>query len=650
MTSTAAALGQATAVIPGEWTQLGHDPQRTGYVPTDVPGPWQLKWIWNGPAGGGDAGPASDHLKLPKTVQPVAGGGRLYVGHSDGVVRAISDATGQQVWASPSLGGTISNTAAFDAETNSVYVGTSDGRFWRLNADDGQVIRSNRPGGQVLMAPLVVGNAVYIGSTDGTFYAFDKSSLSQIWSYDAGAALIASPAYSANHGGLVILLAEDKSVHAVRAGDGTRLWRVTVNADVDPKRSTVFADTYPVVSEANDVVIVRSYLVWNKLWEPTGGAPSTVAEIKTYLTQNPTLQSFFVLELSNGAQRFVAPVMLGAIGNGGDLQSVPPQAVVKRLADGTEVAYVLWRSRQACGPSSCDGREDTTLGEMDLTTGNIRFVQDYKNQGTMRMPTDEQSPLSMAGDTLFHAHWMLLQSVRITDRSASLGGSRADPIRTREMTPTLNTVASGSCSNRNSSNHYCPQNMSPPCDTYGVDPGFYVYYSSTCAYNHYWTVPVRNAVISNGTIYWKSIDGAITALRAQSIPDLGASTLSAAPLTLRQGMSTTVTFTLRNAGGPLTGGVVLTFTLPSELGYVPGSAYATLTGAFTSTGNLVTWTSSPGAASEVNIRLGANVETGDPDGVDVNAKLDAGSVGVLTRSVTLVLNGESVYLPLILRQ
>ena len=142
---------------------------------------------------------------------------------------------------------------------------------------------------------------------------------------------------------------------------------------------------------------------------------------------------------SYGTQRFVAPVMLGAIGNGGDLQSVPPQAVVKRLASGTEVAYVLWRSRQACRPSSCDGREDTTLGEMDLTTGDIRFVQDYKNQGTMRMPTDEQSPLSMAGDTLFHAHWMLLQSVRITDRSASLGGSYADPIRTREMTPTLNT-------------------------------------------------------------------------------------------------------------------------------------------------------------------------------------------------------------------
>ena len=59
---------------------------------------------------------------------------------------------------------------------------------------------------------------------------------------------------------------------------------------------------------------------------------------------------------------------------------------------------------------------------------------------------------------------------------------------------------------------------------------------------------------------------------------------------------------------------------------------------------MVTWTGSPGAASEVNIRLGANVETGDPGGVDVNAQLDAGlAVALCTRSVTLVLNGQSVY-------
>jgi hypothetical protein len=147
---------------------------------------------------------------------------------------------------------------------------------------------------------------------------------------------------------------------------------------------------------------------------------------------------------------------------------------------------------------------------MDLTNGNIRFVQAYKNQGDMRLPTDEQSPLSMAGNTLLYAHWMLLGTLQITDRSASLGGSITNPIKTKELTPVLNTLAAGTCSSR--SWHSCPTNMNPPCDSYGVDPGFYVYYSSTCAYNSYFSTPVRNAIISDNTIYWKSVDGAITAL------------------------------------------------------------------------------------------------------------------------------------------
>ncbi len=492
-----------------EWNQLSGNAQHTGYVNASIPTPWKVKWIWNGPPGGGDSGPASDHLALPIDVQPVAGNGMLFIGHKDGYLRAISQATGTLVW-SANLGNPINNTAAYDPASNSVYAGTTDGRFWRVDATNGQIVRSNRPGGQVLMAPLIVGSKVYIGSTDGTFYAFDKVTLSQIWSYNAGAALIATPAYTPNHNGLIILLAEDKSVHALHDSNGTRAWRVVINADVDPKRNTVFANTYPVISNVNDVVIVRSYLVWDKIWKPDGGAPSSVNEIRTFLTQNPTYQSFFVLNLSNGSQKYVAPVMLGSLGNGGDLSSPPPQAVVKRLPDGSEVAYLLWRTRQACIIQNCDGREDTTLGEMDLTNGNIRFVQSYKNQGDMRMPTDEQSPLSIVGNTLLYSHWMLMGALQIVDRSASLGSSYSNPIKTSELTPILNTLAAGTCPNR--SGHYCPSNMNPPCDTYGVDPGFYIYYSSVCAYNTYFSSPVRNVVISDNTIYWKSVDGAVIAL------------------------------------------------------------------------------------------------------------------------------------------
>lgn len=494
-----------------DWTQLAHSPQRASYFPTEVSWPWQVKWIWNGPTSESGEEPATGHLALPKGVQPITGGGRLYVGHSDGVVRAISAENGQEAWASQSLGGAIVNAGAFDRDTHSVYFGAQNGKFHMLDAATGASNRVVDLRGSIDMAPLLAGETIYIGARSGILYALDKRTLEQRWSYEAGAALIASPAYSNSHGGLIILLAEDKSVQAVSAQTGGLRWRVTVNADPDTRRGdTVFADTFPVVSEANGVVVVRSYLDWEKVWQPDGGAPVEVADSRAFLTQNPEFQSFFVLDLDDGAARYVAPVLIGGIGNGGDLESVPPQVVVKPLEDGSEVAYLLWRNRQSCPPAYCDGRSDNTLGEMDLSTGDIRFVQDYKDEGNMRMPTDEQGALSMAGDMLFHAHWQLLGALMVVDRSAGLGDRYSNPILTRELTPVLNTLTAGECAGR--ANHYCPQRMTSPGESYSVDPGFYIYSSDSRIYDRFWSTPVRGAVISNGAIYWKSVDGAIVAL------------------------------------------------------------------------------------------------------------------------------------------
>lgn len=493
----------------GGWTQLAGNPQRTGYSPEAPVEPWRVRWIWNGP--GADGRPAPDHLPLPKGVQPVAGDSQLYLGHSDGIVRALSAETGAVLWESPSLENAVVNTAAYDPITASVYVGTTDGRFWRLDAASGAVLRSNRPGGSLVMAPLVVGGTVFIGSTSGVFYAFDAATLEQRWLYSAEAPLVASAAFAANEGGLIVLLAEDGTVHAVCGADGARLWRTTVGGDADPLRGGArFPDTYPVVAEASGVVLVRTYQAWDKMWQPEGGAPADPEESRQFLEANPEYQSFFVLNLRDGSPRFTAPVLAGAIGNGGDFESTPPQAVVRAYPDGSEAAYLLWRNRQACRPGYCDGREDTTLGELDLASGLIRFVQDHKNAGSLRLPTDEQSPLAMAGDALFHAHWMLLGGVRLEDRSPALGGSYADPIRTRELPPVLNTLRPDLCAD--ASGQACAVGMQTPCDGFAVNPGFFVYHSEQCVYDQFWSTPVRGAVVEGGVVYWRTVDGAVVAL------------------------------------------------------------------------------------------------------------------------------------------
>ena len=58
--------------------------------------------------------------------------------------------------------------------------------------------------------------------------------------------------------------------------------------------------------------------------------------------------------------------------------------------------------------------------------------------------------------------------------------------------------------------------MTSPGESYSVDPGFYIYHAGERIYDVYWTTPVRSAVISNGTIYWKSVDGAIVALTSEN--------------------------------------------------------------------------------------------------------------------------------------
>lgn len=101
-------------------------------------------------------------------------------------------------------------------------------------------------------------------------------------------------------------------------------------------------------------MIIRSYFLWQRTWAPDRDQTDTLEEIRAFLTQQPEYQSFFVLDLATGQPRYVAPVLGGGIGNNDDYYSTPPQAVIRQLDDGSEVAYVTWRSSQAClSPTNC---------------------------------------------------------------------------------------------------------------------------------------------------------------------------------------------------------------------------------------------------------------------------------------------------------
>ena len=105
---------------------------------------------------------------------------------------------------------------------------------------------------------------------------------------------------------------------------------------------------------------------------------------------------------------------------------------------------------------------------------------------------------------------MLLGGVRLEDRSPALGASYAAPLRTRELPPVLNTLRPDLCAG--ASDHVCAVGMQAPCDGFAVDPGFFVYHAEQCVYDQFWSTPVRGVIIDGGTVYWRTVDGAVVAL------------------------------------------------------------------------------------------------------------------------------------------
>jgi outer membrane protein assembly factor BamB len=493
---------------PSEWTQHAHDAQRTSYTAISVPTPWRWKWAWNGPnaTGGISAGKSG----LPRNSQPVTGGGRVYVAAGARGVFALDNANGAVVW-NRSPGGAINSTPAYDGDTGALFVVSTNGTLYKLDAATGATLDSFAGNGSstLPLPPAIAGERVFF-SMGNNVYAIDKRTMQQAWRYDAGSPADTPPAYSAVRD-LVVVASRDLYVHAIRNSDGGRIWRskTTVRNAGDPggdRNNAEVSSGWPVIAEQNGLVLIKLRLDWQTLWR-WNPWPSTNAAMRSNLVGEPAQQALLALNLDDGATAFVANVGHGGFGDG-DYMPMGPQPVVKRFADGSEVAYVVMRG-SPCQVNPCDGRWDSHLGEMMLNSstvagfeaGYVRFIDNTF------FPTDEQANLSMAGDDLLGGHWMFGLAHRILDRSANRGASANNPITTANL-PHIITSASN-CGF--STSHYCADGLTQDGDPRTIPGGFYIYYNQGQVYDRYWS-EYASWVVSNDTIYYVSTDGAVVAL------------------------------------------------------------------------------------------------------------------------------------------
>ena len=471
-----------SAPVAAEWTQDAHDAQRSGYTSEEPKGPWQYAWSWNGPDERGGTG---NHVyDAPREGRTVTGGAFVYVPAGKQGLYALDKTTGKPAWHLTVA--TFNATPAYDPITGHLFAAGADGRLYKILAQKGQVIGTYQCEAALSKSVLLAEDAAFIIDDSGILHRVNTATMQADWRYAAESRVATPAAYSELHH-LVVFATEDLYVHAVRVGDGGGQWRVkpTPNAAGFPNS---FAGGWPVIAETTGVVFLRMRLDHQTgLWGgpgPKAMYPDTNQDTRDFLLKNPHQKNLFALRLGDGTEAFVPAVGYGGVEDlveGKPHLNIGPPPVIRITPEGQEVAYAMFRNGQSRPP---DGRWDSHLGEMvlaphtvaGLEPGDLRFVQ-FPNS-TTRI-TDEQVPLTMAGDTIFRAHWGASESTRLVDRSPERGHSFQDPIRSVAHPPVVRRQT---------------QNADYDCATHWTKTGLTLYKDG-----RYWNGP-------GWWVYWNALD------------------------------------------------------------------------------------------------------------------------------------------------
>jgi len=356
-------------------------------------------------------------------VQPVVADGKVFVGTMAGVLHAIDDATGKDVWACKTGGAILHTCAVADGK---VFFGNAEGKVCAVEAADGKVVWAVQTGAAVWNSPVVHEGTVVIGSRDGKVYAIAAGAGAVQWTAETGGPVLSSPALDVKTNRAYIA-SEDMRVNAFDSRDGRPLWRS------DKLPGVSFRGYHPVVAPDGSVMITVTPALCLDSFEPVlhdmvkeifgdfaswrhtkeenerlrrenfeqmqkpGTYDAQLRYIRGKLSQQPAFQTFFVLDPDRGKQKFVAPIVYAESMNGtGAPALVTPdgKVIVKFQA--------LLRSRyQHYSPF-------LNVGYLDTSTGHITPIMDqartYGWHDSLLLVHDEQCQLVVSGRVLINTH------------------------------------------------------------------------------------------------------------------------------------------------------------------------------------------------------------------------------------------------------
>lgn len=148
-------------------------------------------------------------------TQPILRDKTLLVGSRDGNVYAIDTDTKQQAW-SFAYDTTWAMSSAADAQA--IYVGWSTNSLVSaLDLATGKELWKFKAGAYVYTTPLLSENSVYVGSADGKLYRLDKNNGEKIWEYDLQREIYSSPVFDSTSA-TIFLGSDDGYFYAIENG------------------------------------------------------------------------------------------------------------------------------------------------------------------------------------------------------------------------------------------------------------------------------------------------------------------------------------------------------------------------------------------------------------------------------------------------
>lgn len=186
---------------PDGWAMARHDLKRSGASDNSLIHPGgKMKWSFQ--TGAGISG------------SPAVARGMVYFGSTDSKFYALDALTGEKRWDFPTGSFVLSSPAVVDGI---VYFGSNDGTFYALDAITGHRKWTYQTKYAIRSSPTVVNGMVYFGGDDSNLYALDSKTGQLLWRFKAGNYVESSPVVS---DGIIYFGANDGFCYAINASDG----------------------------------------------------------------------------------------------------------------------------------------------------------------------------------------------------------------------------------------------------------------------------------------------------------------------------------------------------------------------------------------------------------------------------------------------